>query len=747
MTLSTNLTRRQFFVSAAIVGGGIAISASVLRSDVSNTSAVDMEMSAWLAIAMDGTIVLRTTKGEAGNGTNTSMVMFLAEELNCEPTKIKLEYAQVNRDSVRDAPRTASQEFSQNEVYSGKGGHETWFVGRSNELRELIQQIGASTRERLKVAAARQWNVPVEELLSKDNAILHAASGRMLNYGQIAAAAAVVTLAEEPRIKTPEQWTLMGKRSIKQFNISSKVNGSGIYGIDVQVPEMLYAAISHAPVQGAKLRSFDAKAVKNMPGVVSVIALGPDNDRSTPATFQSRLRHAVVVVADHYWNARKALDALPIKWDEGDVAEANSVEYRKRYLAKLDVPGKVAKTIGDTRAAMRDAAKLVEAIYESPYLEHAPMEPLNATVQITADRVDVWVPTQQSATARRVAAEESGISEDKVFVHPVMIGGQFGRRNHNDETRQAVAIAKAVGKPVKLIWSREEMTRQGRYRPNAATKFQAGLGSDGFPKSWFVRQVSHSFQLQEDPKFDGFDVIAMRPLSTENAYSIDNSLIEFHPMLTNVMAHSFRGSGSTFQLECFIDEVAHAGGKDPVELRRWLLRNAKDPGWLRVLNEVVKKSSWGKILPRGRAQGIAIGLDHGNINAQIAEVSVSPKGEVKVHSVDVAFDCGSVINPDGVRAQMEGGILFGLSNTLHEEITIERGRVVQGNFDDYPLLRIAEAPEVRVHFGGNTGGEKCSPCGEAPVPPVTPAVCNAIFRATGKRVRSFPLKKHDLSWT
>ncbi len=737
MAAPLTMDRRQFIVTAAAVGGGLAIGLTSLpaTANVGDPAAGDVEINAWLAITPDGTVILRTPKGEAGNGTNSSMVMYLSEELDCDPTKVRLEAAQVNRD------------FCENRVYSAKGGHETWFAGRSNELRELIQQVGASARERLKAAAAARWQVPVADLVSKDNAIAHSASGRTLGYGALAAAAAAVKLAQEPAIKTPDQWTLLGKRSVKQFNALSKVNGSGIYGIDVRVPDMLYAAIAHAPAQGAKLRSFDATAVEKMPGVVKVLALGTGTDTSTPATFQSRLRHAVAVVATHYWTARKAIDALPVEWDEGVIAQASSDGYREQYLAKLDIPGKVALTTGDNTAAMKNATTVIEAVYESPYLEHAPMEPLNATAHVTADRVDLWVPTQQQETARRVAAEESGLSEDKIFLHPVMIGGQFGRRNHNDETRQAVAIAKAVGRPVKLIWSREEMTRQGRYRPNAITKFRAGLGPDGLPNAWFVRQVSHSFQLQQDPSFDGFDAIAMRPLSTENAYTIDNSLIEFHAMLTNVMAHSFRGSGSAFQLESFIDEVAHAGGKDPVELRRWLLRNAKDPGWLRVLNEVAEKSNWGKKLPRGRAQGVAMILDHGNINAQVAEVSVTPEGEVKVHSVDVAFDCGQVINPDGVRAQMEGGIMFGLSNTLHEEITIDKGRVVQGNFDDYPLLRIAEAPEIRVHFGGNTGGEKCEPCGEAPVPPVTPAVCNAIFRATGKRVRSFPLKKHDLRWS
>ena len=733
MTAQLVMTRRKFIVTATALGGGLAV--GIHFPTKANAAAGDVEMSAWLSIAADGTLVLHTPKGESGNGSNSSMILYLCEELDCDPVRVSLEPAQVTRDVI------------ENKVFSGKGGHETWFSGRSNEMRTVVQQIGASTRERLKAAAAQKWDVPIAELASNDNVIVHPASGRKLGYGEIASLAAGIKLPEEPTIKPPEQWTIMGKRSLPQRNTPLKVNGSAIYGIDFHLPSMLYAAVSQAPIQGTKLRKFDADAVRNMPGVVSVIALGPENDKSSPTTFQSKLRSAVVVVADRYWNARKALDALPIEWDESELAHASSEDYRKQYLAKLDVPGKVAKHTGDFPTAIKRAAKVIEAVYESPYLEHAPMEPLNATAQVSSDRVDVWVSTQQQAVAHMVAAEESGISQDKVFVHPLMVGGQFGRRNHNDETRQAVAIAKAVGKPVKVIWTREEMMRQGRYRPNAITSFKAGLGPDGWPIAWFVRQAGHSFQLQQDPTFAGFDAIAMRPLSTENEYTIDNTLIEFHAMLTNVMAHSFRGSGSCFQLESFVDEVAHAGGKDPVELRRWLLRNAKDPGWLKVLNEVAEKAEWGKPLPRGRAQGVAMILDHGSINAQIAEVSVSTDGELTVHRVDVAFDSGYAINPDGVRAQLEGGILFGLSNTLHEEITIKDGRVVQGNFDEYPLLRINEAPEIHVHFGGNTGGEKLEPCGEAPVPPITPAVCNAIFRATGKRVRSFPLKKHDLSWS
>jgi len=568
-----------------------------------------------------------------------------------------------------------------------------------------------------------------------------------MGYGEIASAAATTTVASEPAIKPPQLWTLVGKRSLSQLNLREKVDGSATYGIDHIVPGMLYASILQAPVQGAILHGFNLATVKAMPGVQKVLTIGPQNDKSTPATRLSRLRSAIVVVADHYWNAKNAVDAIEAVWNEGDAGKVSSATITADFRTILDQPSPIARDVGHFEAAMKSADTVIEADYEAPYQEHAAMEPLNATAHYKSGKLDLWVPTQDLNTALNVAAEESGLATNQIRIHPVTVGGQFGRRNPNDETRQAVAIAMQLDRPVKLIWSREEVTRQGAYRPNAVTGFKAGLGADGLPTAWFVRQVGHSFQKQLDPKFTDFDVIAMRPIATETAYEFSNSRLEYHAVLTHVLVNSFRGSGATFQVECFIDEVAHAGGHDPIELRRWLLRNAKDPGWLNVLNEVAERANWGKSLPRGRAQGFAINLDHGTITGQIAEVSVTPKGELTVHSIDVAFDVGTVINPDGLKAQMEGGILFGLSNTLREEITLENGRVVQSNFHDYPVLRISEVPEIRVHFGGNTGGKKMEPCGETPVPPVAPAICNAIFRATGKRIRSLPLKNHDLSWS
>ncbi len=734
MSQTILLDRRKFLITSAVVAGALAISVKILTSDAKDQESA-ASFGVWLSILQDGTPVLTTPKIETGNGTNSSMAMFLCEELDCDPSSVRLEEADINRD------------YREGKVISSTGGYLAWFSGRSNQFREAVQQAGASARERLKKAAADRWDVAMEDISSSDGTMRHAASGRSFGYGELALAAASVKLPEEPQIKKAEDWTLIGKRSLHQLNSARKVDGSGVYGIDVQVPGMLYASVLQAPVQGAQLRSFNAGTVRTMPGVKKIVLLGPKNDKSTPATRLSRLRSAIVVVADHYWNAKRATDAIEADWDEGAAGAVTSETIRARFRAKLDEPSKTERRLGDFEAAMAIAATVVEADYEAPYQEHAAMEPLNATAHFQPDRLDLWAPTQKLDTAMAIAVEESGLKPEQIFFHPVMVGGQFGRRNPNDETRQAVAIAMAVGKPVKLIWSREEVTRQGAYRPYALTRFRAGLGPDGFPNAWFVRQVGHSYQRQLDPDFDGFDVIAMRPIATETEYSFDNVNLECHNMMTHVLVNSFRGSGATFQVESFIDEIAHAGGADPVELRRWLLRNAKDPGWLKVLNEVAEKSKWGKPLPRGRAQGIAINLDHGTITGQVAEVSVSPDGKLTVHSIDVAFDVGTVINPEGLRAQMEGGILFGLSNTLREEITFKDGRVEQSNFHDYEVLRMAETPEIRVHFGGNTGGKKLEPCGETPVPPVAPAICNAIFRATGKRVRSIPLKKHDLSWS
>ncbi len=735
MTNRMEMNRRQFVVTTAAIGGGMAIGfgpGGFTRQGLAAEG--DVEVDPWLVIGKDGSLTVRVSKTEIGTGVQTTIPMFICEELNCDWSRMNVEYADVNRD------------YRDNKVYSQKVGSLAWFGGRSADIRVMMQQIAASTRERLKAAAAADWSVPVASLTVKNHEVVHEASGRKAGFGTLAAKAATIKLAEEPKIKTPDQWAMVGTPMSKR-ETPMKVNGSATFGIDVRLPGMVYAAVKQAPAQGGRVKSHNADAVKGMPGVQQVIVIQPQATNTN-----NRLQGAVAVVADTFWHAKSALDVLPVEWEAGPGGNTSTESIRADFLKALDQTGQVATTKGDALGAMKTATKVVEAVYETPYADHALMEPFSGTAQITADRADVWVSTQMQNVALEVTAEETGLAQSKVYFHPTFVGGGFGRRTVNDETRLTVAIAKQLqGKPVKVMWTREESMRQGRYRPMAMSKFQCGIGADGWPVAWFNRHVSHSSAQQYDPVgFKGLDSSALRTLSVDNEYSIPNTLVEYHAKQTNILTGPWRGPGANqnaFKIESFVDEVAFASGKDPVALRRWLLRDAKDPGWLKVLNEVATKSEWGKPLPKGTAQGIAICLDHGTIIAEVATVTVSQDGAVKVHQVDVAFDLGTILNPDGVKNQMEGGIIMGLNMAMNEEITVRQGRVVEGNYDDYPMLRIDQAPVIKVHFGGLTGGTKFTPAGEPPTPPVPPAVGNAIFRATGKRVRSLPFRNHDLSWS
>ena len=739
MTDRLNMNRRQFVVTTAVVGGGMAIGVEpgLMRSAL---AAGEIEVNPWVLIAPDGIVTVRVGKADIGNGTSSTVAMFVCEELACDWAKVQLSATDPTFDR------------SVNKVFSGKMGGGAFGGNRSIPHLEQAQQAGASARERLKAAAAAEWSVPVGEITVANGEAVHARTSKKAGFGALAARAATIKLDAEPKIKTADQWTLLGKGA-SRLDVREKVNGSAIFGLDVRLPNMLYAAVRQSPAQGGKLKSFNADAVKGLPGVHSVVAVGTGEESAkVRGADNSALQAAVAVVADTYWHAKTALDVLPIEWDNGPGGGKGTEDLRKEFFAAMEKPGMVAQNKGDAMAAMKTASKVIEAVYETPYADHALMEPLNATVLVAADRVDVWVSTQGPDKAMSVASDVTGVAADKVHYHNVVAGGGFGRRTVNDETRLAVAIAaKVPGRPVKTVQSREETMRQGRYRPMALSKFQAGIGADGLPVAWFNRHVSHSTGQQYDAaNFKGLDASALRTLQVDNAYSIPNTLVEYHAMQTNLLTGPWRGPGANqnaFKIESFVDEVALAGGKDPLELRRWLLREAKDAGWLKVLNEAASKSNWGKPLPKGSAQGMAICLDHGTIICEVAEVTVSQSGELKVHSIDIAFDTGRVMNPDGVKNQMEGGVMFGLNMALNEQITVRNGRVVEGNFDDYPMIRIDQAPKVNVHFGGLTGGDKLMPVGEPPTPPVPPAVSNAIFRATGKRIRSLPLRNHDLSWS
>ena len=742
MTLIREMNRRDFVVTTLAVGGGLALGLSFSRKDAKGAAVAarlsgrpweslaaksDIEVGPWLMIAPDDTVTIRVGQSEMGQGVITSCAKMVAEELECDWSQVRAEYVSVNR------------HFREKKVYKRL----TTTSSSSVRLgRPYLQQAGASARERLMAAAAQTWSVPRSELTVKDGVITHTPTGRTLRYGQVAQKAAAITLPAEPKIKTPDQYTLM-KKPTKLLDVPPKVDGSATYGIDVRVPDMLYAASKASPVFKGKVKSYNAEAVKNRPGVHSVVEFEGEE-----------IEAGVAVVADSYWHAKTALDALTIEWDEGTRGNDSSEEYFKSSRAVLDEPGaKVVTKKGDPEAVLKNAAQVVEAIYEVPYLDHAVMEPFNCTAQVTADRVEIWAGSQNPEEATTDASKITGVPVENIYFHNCFLGGGFGRRGNQDDVRQAVAIAEQLGgRPVKVIWSREETTRHGYYRPMRTSRFRAALGPDGMPLAWHTRVVGM------DENYAG-DEQVLRGLH-KLPYFVPNQLFDYHLRKTHVPCGPWTSVGRSqneFFLETFVDELAHAAAKDPYHYRRALLdANPEFPfakSWNQVLGAVAEKSGWGRKLPAGMGMGIAIGdsrrvtRNEITICAAVATVSVSKKGEVRVERFDVGIDTGPfLVNPLAAERQAEMQIVMGLAATLYQEITIEKGRVTEGNFDTLPLLKSTEMPEIHVYFVRATD-DPIAGIGEEVVGWVAPAVCNAIFAVTGKRIRSLPLKKHDLSWT
>jgi isoquinoline 1-oxidoreductase subunit beta len=753
MSALPHIDRRQFVLSTLAAGGVMVLGISQRGANAAEPEVApwdkddpngSVEFTPWLSIAPDDTVIVRVTTPDIGNGVLTQASAFVMEELGCSWDKIRPEYASTNRD------------YLNGHVYSQVAGIIGYFSGRSTgpERMKTYMQVAASARERLKVAAAQQWGVKSDEVVAEGGRLTHSSSGRSVRFGEMVAKASKVRLDKEPTPKDRAQWTFLTKKNPAKIQIPEIVNGAAIYGMDVRLPNMVYAALRQSPVHGGKLKTFDAASVKHMPGVLAVVAVRADenkpSDLKTPFPLGvSSGAQAVAVIAEHYWQARTALDALSVQWDDGPGGQWKTTEqmHQAALQAVEKDDGKAEKNIGDVKKAFQGNATVVEATYYTPYCEQAPMEPLNGTALVDKDRVEVWHPTQHSQMAFMVAADESGVPPANVHFHQTYVGGGFGRRVFCDDVRMVVAVAKQFpGRPVHVIWSREEATRQGRYRALMAGKLKASLGPDGMPTG-FIARVSGG---------PGFSMSGMA--DTAIVGLIPNVQIESNVVPFHIKTGPYRGPGynsNAFMVETFLDECAHAAGIDPLEYRLRLYGKWADIGWTKCLNEVKVKSGWGQPLPRGQGRGVAVAnwgmkgnADAGTTVATIAKVDVTKDGKLKILQIDVAFDTGRIMNADAVRVELEGGTLFGLNMTLNEELTIKNGQVVEGNFDTYPMLRMANAPRtIGVHFGGLSDNPRYNEIGEPPAGSIGPAVGNAIFAATGKRIRSTPFRKHDLRWS
>lgn len=716
-----NVSRRGFIAGSAAAFGGLSLGFHIPFGDASAQNAFAPEINAWVVVKPDDMVVIRIARSEMGQGTLTGLAQLVAEELDCDWSKVTTEYP------------TPGQNLARNRAW---GNFSTGGSRGIRESHEYVRKGGAAARMMLVQAAAQQWNVPAGECTAANSVITHTPSGRKVSYGQVADAAAKVTPPADVPLKSPKDWKIAGK-PVKRLDTEEKLTGKQIYGIDLQLPGMLNAAIKDCPVFGGKVKSFDAASVSSMPGVKKVVQVGDS---------------AVAVVADTWWRAKTALDALGIEWDEGPHAQVSSADIAATLKEGLEAKqAAVGNKAGDAEAALNSAAKTISATYSYPFQNHATMEPMNATAKWTPARCEVWTPTQNGEAALAAAAEASGLPASACEVYKIHLGGGFGRRGAvHDWVRQAVVIAKEMpGTPVKLIWSREEDMLHGRYHPVTQCRLTAALDEKGELTGLHMRISGQSILAGIFPQNirNGLDPVVFQGLNPGGpeaaiGYTIPNLLIDHAMRNPHVPPGFWRGvnlNQNTIYLECFLDEVAHATGKDPLELRRKLMAN--HPKHLAVLNAVAEKVGWDKPAPQGIHRGLAQTMGFGSYVAACAEVSVTD-GKLKIHRIVAATDPGHAVNPQQIEAQVEGSFVYGLTAALHGECTVANGRIEQENFDTYPMMRIDEMPKVEtviVPSGGFWGG-----VGEPTIAVAAPAVLNAIFAATGKRIRDLPLKNHDL---
>jgi isoquinoline 1-oxidoreductase beta subunit len=724
-----SVTRREFLKVGAAVGGGLLVEVwlpRTARADVAR-GGDPFAPSAFLRIAPDG-VTFVCPQVEMGQGILTGLAMLVAEELEIAPEAMRVVAAPADR------------------AYDNPGTH-LQLTGGSASVKDQYEPLrlaGATAREMLRGAASRRWGVPVAECIASAGAVTHAGTGKQATYEELAEDATRSEVPRRPPLKSGN-FKVIGK-PVRRVDARPKIDGSGVFGIDVRLPDMLLAAVVRCPVPGGAVKGFDAAPVKAMPGVVDVV----------------RVPSGIAILARDTWSAREAAGKLLVTWDEGPNAALDSGAMLAAYRAAAAGEGKGIRSDGDAAKALAGAARKVEASYHAPFLAHATMEPQNATAHVTASRCEVWAPTQGPGVAKEIARQITGLGSDEIVIHTTLVGGGFGRRLAQDYVAEAIWCAKAAGKPVKVVWSREDDFHHDVYRPAALHVMQAGLAADGSPVAWTHRIVTQSIMKQAAGDIVGAVLPFWVPTPVKRTvgsmaswfmsraddsavegadkvpYTVPNVSVRFIAQDPGVPVGFWRAVGhsqTSFAVESFVDELARAAGKDPYLYRQGLLGAA--PRNRAVLDLVAAKAGWGGPLPPGRFRGIAQHDSFGSFAAAVAEVEVSG-GAIAVKRVVIALDCGLVVNPNLVAAQLEGSVVFGLSAALKQEITWRSGRVEQSNFNDFDLLRVDECPVIETHLVSGNGPP--TGVGEPGLPPVAPAVANAVFAATGQRLRSLPLR-------
>ena len=697
------LKRRSFIKSSTLAATSLIIGFTYdPQKSLAAKTKIKNELGIWIRISSDDTITLIVPSSEMGQGVNTSLPMIIAEELDATWESIRTETAPANSD------------------YKNPEGFGPQITGGSNSVKgfwNLLQETGAAAREMLVKAAAQRWNVPLEECDTKLGNVIHKNTNKKLSYGKLAVAASKIEVPSSPTKKSKEKYSLVGK-SIQRIDVPEKVTGAAKFGIDIRLPEMLFATVRQSPIFGGDILSLDEVAAKAIRGVKAVVAVP----------------NGIAVVADNTWRAKKGMDALNPQFTGGETTKLSSQNIHNKLITALDEEGK----------AKIDTEKSLDLEYEVPFLAHSTLEPMNCTASVKGSSCEVWVPTQNQGMSMDVTKEITGLNDEKIKINTTLLGGGFGRRGETDFVTQAVTISKSLSKPVKVTWMREEDMQHDFYRPACISRFQIGLSKEGLPIQWENQLAGPSILKRFVAAMGWFGV---DPTSTEGAnelpYTIPDFNFDYSLVDTGVPVGFWRSVGSSYNAfftECAIDEAAILANQDPYEYRLKLLKD--QPRYIKVLEKVAKNANWGEPLPKNHGLGLAIHKSFGSIVSTVIKVSSNASGIIKLKKAWIVIDCGKVVNPDIVKAQMEGGFIFGLSAALGEEITLKDGRVEQSNFHDYSILRLKGSPKISVEIiesGSEIGG-----VGEPAVPLAAPALTNAIFSASGERIRSLPLSKHGI---